>query len=122
MFYMLFFIIILAAFGVMKSQNTIVVQKNPHIGMLNAEGGARGQVLWLFLSQSLIVGFFGVLLGFGLGMLALAYRNEFLHTMNRLTGIELFPASIYNFTELPALIEPRDIVLICGSALVICIL
>ncbi|HYV25948.1 MAG TPA: ABC transporter permease, partial [Candidatus Eisenbacteria bacterium] len=71
---------------------------------------------------SLIVGFSGVVLGFGLGMLALSYRNEFLHTMNRLTGIELFPASIYNFTELPALIDPRDIGLICGSALVICIL
>jgi lipoprotein-releasing system permease protein len=55
-------------------------------------------------------------------MLALAYRNEFLHFMNRLTGIELFPASIYAFTELPSLIDPRDIAVICGSALVICVL
>jgi len=122
MFYLLFFIMIVAAFGIMNSQITFVVQKTREIGMLKALGAARGQVLWLFLSQSLIVGFSGVVLGFGLGMLALAYRNEFLHTMNRLTGIELFPASIYNFTELPALIDPRDIGLICGSALVICIL
>src|SRR5262245_54583778 len=118
MFYLLFFIMIVAAFGIMNSQITFVVQKTREIGMLKALGAAQGQVLWLCLSQSLIVGFFGVLLGFGLGMLALAYRNEFLHTMNRLTGIELFPASIYNFTELPALIEPKDIVVICGSALV----
>jgi lipoprotein-releasing system permease protein len=122
MFYLLFFIMIVAAFGIMNSQITFVVQKTREIGMLKALGAARGQVLWLFLSQSLIVGFSGVVLGFGLGMLALSYRNEFLHTMNRLTGIELFPASIYNFTELPALIDPRDIGLICGSALVICIL
>ena len=33
-----------------------------------------------------------------------AYRNEFLHFMHRATGIELFPASIYGFSELPALI------------------
>ena len=57
------------------------------------------------------MGAVGVLAGFGLGMLALAYRNEFLHFMNRLTGFELFPASIYGFSELPALIVPRDIVL-----------
>jgi lipoprotein-releasing system permease protein len=55
-------------------------------------------------------------------MLLLTYRNEFLHFMNRMTGLELFPAQIYAFTELPALIVPRDIVLICGSALVICVL
>jgi lipoprotein-releasing system permease protein len=34
----------------------------------------------------------------------------------------LFPASIYSFSELPALIMPADIALICGSALVICVL
>ena len=39
-----------------------------------------------------------------------------------LTGFELFPAKIYYFTELPAIIAPRDIILICGSALVICVL
>ena len=59
---------------------------------------------------------------FGLGMLALSYRNEFLRVMNRLTGFELFPAKIYYFSELPAIIMPRDIILICGSALIICVL
>jgi lipoprotein-releasing system permease protein len=34
----------------------------------------------------------------------------------------LFPASIYGFTELPALIVPHDIILICGSAWIICVL
>jgi lipoprotein-releasing system permease protein len=90
--------------------------------MLKALGGTRGQVLWLFLSQSLVVGVAGVVIGFALGMLAVSYRNEFLHVMNNLTGFELFPASIYYFSELPALIIPRDIVVICGSALVICVL
>ena len=64
----------------------------------------------------------GDLAGYGLGMLALAYRNEFLHFMNRLTGFELFPASIYGFQELPALIIRKDILLICGSAWIVCIL
>jgi lipoprotein-releasing system permease protein len=122
MFYLLFFIMIVAAFGIMNSLITFVVQKTREIGVLKALGATRGQVLWLFLSQSLMVGVVGVLTGFGLGMLALHYRNEFLRFMNRMTGFELFPASIYSFSELPALIMPADIALICGSALVICVL
>src|SRR3954470_1450254 len=122
MFYLLFFIMIVAAFGIMNSLITFVVQKTREIGMLKALGGTRGQVLWLFLSQSLTVGVAGVITGFGLGMLALHYRNEFVRFMNRMTGFELFPAKIYYFSELPALIVPGDIIRICGSALVICLL
>jgi lipoprotein-releasing system permease protein len=122
MFYLLIFIVIVAAFGIMNSQITFVVQKTREIGMLRALGATGRQVRWLFLSQSLIIGSIGVTGGFFLGMLALGYRNEFLHFMNRMTGLELFPAQIYAFTELPALIVPRDIVFVCGSALVICVL
>jgi lipoprotein-releasing system permease protein len=122
MFYLLFFIMIVAAFGIMNSLITFTVQKTREIGALKALGAARRQVMGLFLSQSLVVGVVGVVSGFALGMVALRYRNEFLHVMNRLTGLELFPASIYSFTELPALIMPADIALICGSALVICVL
>jgi len=85
-------------------------------------GAARAQVLWLFLSQGLVVGLVGVMTGFVLSMLAVSYRNEFLHFMRKSTGLELFPASIYGFTELPALIVPGDIALICGSALLMCVL
>ena len=122
MFYLLFFIMIVAAFGIMSALITFVVQKTREIGMLKALGASSGQVMCLFLSQSILVGIVGVLTGFGLGMLALRYRNEFLHVMNRATGFELFPAKIYGFSELPAMIVSRDIALICGSALVICLL
>ncbi|HEV8492486.1 MAG TPA: ABC transporter permease, partial [Candidatus Angelobacter sp.] len=120
MFYLLFFIMIVAALCILSALITFVVQKTREIGMLKALGATDLQVAGLFLSQSGFVGTVGVFAGLGLGMLALSYRNEFLHFMNRMTGFELFPASIYGFSELPSLIVPRDIVLICGSALVIC--
>ncbi len=122
MYYLLFFIVLVAAFGITSALITFVVQKTREIGMLKALGGTSGQVMWLFLSQSLMVGVLGVVAGYGLGMLAVTYRNEFLHFMRRVTGFELFPASIYNFTELPALIVPRDIIVICGGSLLICLL
>jgi lipoprotein-releasing system permease protein len=122
MFYLLFFIMIVAALCILSAQITFVVQKTREIGMLKALGATDVQVAGLFLSQSGFIGVVGVASGLGLAMLALAYRNEFLHFMNRLTGFELFPPSIYMFNQLPALILPRDVIIICGSALFICLL
>jgi lipoprotein-releasing system permease protein len=122
MFYILFFIIIVAAFGITSALITFVVQKTREIGVLKALGSSNAQIMWIFLSQSLFVGIVGVLAGFGLGILAVSYRNEFLFFLRRVTGFELFPARIYNFNQLPALLDARDIALICGGSLVICLL
>jgi lipoprotein-releasing system permease protein len=122
MFYLLFFIVIVAALCILSAQITFVVQKTREIGMLKALGATNLQISGVFLAQSAIIGVLGVLAGYGLGILALTYRNEFLHFMNHWTGFELFPASIYGFSALPAVIDVRDIVLICGSSFVICIL
>jgi lipoprotein-releasing system permease protein len=122
MFYLLFFIMIVAALCILSALITFVVQKTREIGMLKALGATDLQVAGLFLSQSGFVAVIGVLAGFGLGMLALTYRNQFLDFMNRMTGFELFPASVYGFNKLPALIVPGDIWLICGSAFLICLL
>ncbi|HEV2437473.1 MAG TPA: ABC transporter permease [Verrucomicrobiae bacterium] len=122
MFYLLFFIVIVAALCILSAQITFVVQKTREIGMLKALGATNLQISGVFLTQSAIIGVLGVLAGYGLGILALAYRNEFLQFMNHWTGFELFPASIYGFNALPAVIDIRDIVLICGSSFIICIL
>lgn len=122
MFYLLFFIVLVAALCILSAQITFVVQKTREIGMLKALGASNLQISGIFLGQSAIIGLIGVAAGFGLGMLALAYRNEFLHFMNRVTGFELFPASVYGFGELPALIMPHDVSIICISSFIICII
>jgi lipoprotein-releasing system permease protein len=122
MFIVLFSIMVVAAFGITSTLITFVVQKTREIGMLKALGATNQQVAVIFLSQSAVVGVIGVSAGYGLGMLALAYRNEFLEFLRRTLDFELFPAEIYTFNQLPALIVPGDILLICGSAFVICLL
>ena len=122
MFYLLFFIMIVAAFGIMSAQITFVVQKTREIGMLKALGASRFQIMWVFLSQSLMVGVMGVLAGFGLGILAVSYRNEFLFLMRKLLKFEIFPERLYMFSKIPAVIVPQDVALICGASLIICIL
>jgi lipoprotein-releasing system permease protein len=122
MFVVLTFIMVVAALCIMSALITFVVQKTREIGMLKAIGATRWQIGCLFLGQSAAIGFIGVALGYGTGLLLLAYRNEFLHFMRRLTGFELFPESIYMFSDLPALIVGPDIALICASSFLICLL
>ena len=122
MFYLLFFVMIVAAFGITSSQITFVVQKTPEIGTLNALGATGGQIMRVFLSQSFVVAVLGLAFGFGLGLLALYFRNEFLVFMRDLTSFEIFPASIYGFQALPAEIVTGDLVKIGIGSFIICIL
>jgi len=122
MFVVLFVIMIVAAFGITGTLIAFVFQKTREIGILKALGATNIQIAWLFFSQSVMVGLSGVVGGLIFGKVLLSYRNEFLHFMNRVTGINLFPSSVYVFNELPALVNLSDVSLICGSALVLCIL
>src|SRR5206468_11681702 len=106
MLYILFFIVLVAAFGITCTLITFIVMKTREIGLMKALGASGRQVTWVFLGQSLIVSVLGVRAGLGLGLLAIHYRNEFLTVMRRVTGFQLFPADIYGFSQLPALIMP----------------
>lgn len=122
MLYILFFIVVVAAFGITCTLITFVVMKTGEIGLLKAVGATNRQVMFVFLAQSLIISISGIIIGVAAGILAITYRNEFLALMRKLTGLELFPASIYGFSQLPALVVPGDVLIICGGSLIICLL
>jgi lipoprotein-releasing system permease protein len=120
--FLLFFIVLVAAFGITSSMITFVVQKTREIGMLKALGASSRQVVWVFMSQSVFVGVLGVSIGLALGLTAIEYRNEFLAFMNETMEFSLFPANIYGFAELPAIVDPTDLWIICGGSLIFCVM
>ncbi len=120
--YILFFIVLVAAFGITCTLITFVMMKTRDIGVMKALGATRGQVMSIFLGQSLIVSVLGILGGLAAGLALIAYRNPFLGLMRKWTGYELFPHKIYGFSQLPAMVVPGDVLIICGGSLVICLL
>jgi lipoprotein-releasing system permease protein len=120
MFFILLFIIVVAAFGIMNTLITVTVQKTREIGILKALGARTGQIVWVFLAQGMVVGFFGNLSGLAMGMALVQYRNEFKDWLAQTLGIQIFPADVYQFSKIPAEVVPGDVGIICVSAFLIC--
>ena len=120
MFFLLFFIVVVAAFGIMNTLITVTVQKTREIGIMKAIGANIWQIVWVFLGQGMVVGLFGTLTGLGLGMTLIRYRNEFSHWLASTLHIEIFPREVYQFSQIPAEVVPHDVAIICVSAFVIC--
>src|SRR5260370_32725073 len=91
MFFLLFFIVVVAAFGIMSTLITVTVQKRREIGIVKALGANISQIIWVFLGQGTVVGLFGTLTALGLGMTLIRYRNEFSHSLASTFHVEIFP-------------------------------
>lgn len=120
MFFLLMFIILVAAFGIMNTLITVTVQKTREIGVLKALGARTWQIVSVFLVQGMVVGVIGVASGLVLGMTLIRWRNEVSQWLASVLGVEIFPRSVYQFNEIPAEIVPTDVALICISAFIIC--
>ncbi len=122
MFIILTIAIVVAAFCIMNTQITTTVQKTREIGIMKALGARTTQIIGVFFAQGIVIGVFGTLAGLGLGVGFVALRNDVSRFLATVFGIEVFPASIYQFSEIPAAIVPQDLVIICSSAFIICAL
>ncbi len=122
MFFLLIFITIVAAFGITNTLITLTVQKTREIGLLKALGFPSGSIMRVFFWQGWIEGVIGTVLGIGMGLWVLAYRNDLMMWLSNRFGWELFPKELYHLSEIPASTSLFDIILIAVSVMVICTL
>jgi lipoprotein-releasing system permease protein len=120
MFFLLLFIILVAAFGIMNTLITVTVQKTREIGIMKALGAQTVQIIGVFMAQGVVVGIFGTLTGLITGITLVQYRNQVSDWLAATLGVEVFPRSVYQFSEIPAEVIPKDVAIICISAFVIC--
>ncbi len=122
MYFVLFIIVIVAAFCVMNTMITVTVQKRREIGIISALGSRIGQIMWVFLTQGMIVGALGSIGGLGLGLVVVFFRNDIRRVIADLTGREIFSQAIYGLAEIPAKVVPHDVAIICLGAFGLCTL
>jgi lipoprotein-releasing system permease protein len=118
-FFLLTFIIIVAAFSVTSSLLIAVVRKTREIGLLGALGGKPRHVAACFCFQGWLIGCAGTLVGLGLGFTALYFRNDIVRGFTELTGSQEVLVRFYQFSRLPAYTAPSDITMIVVCSIVI---
>ncbi|MFQ5764555.1 MAG: lipoprotein-releasing ABC transporter permease subunit [Rhodospirillales bacterium] len=110
MFLILTLIIVVAAFNIISSLIMLVKDKGRDIAILRTMGATRGTIMRIFFIAGASVGTIGTLAGFGLG-LAFADNIETIRQwIQGLTGSELFAAEIYFLSQLPAVVDPAEVV------------
>ena len=119
-FFLLIFIVLVAAFSITNTLITTVIQKTKEIGLLKAMGASSGTVMRIFILQGFFVGMIGTAAGMVLGFLVVRYRMLILKTLRVVTGQEIFPAEMYYFNELPAQIIMTDLIWIALISVVLC--
>lgn len=118
-FFLLTFIIIVAAFSVTSSLLIAVVRKTREIGLLGALGAKPRQVAACFCFQGWLIGCVGTLVGLGLGYAALYFRNDIVRGFTELTGSQEVLVRFYQFSRLPAHTSQSDITMIVMCSIAI---
>jgi len=117
-FFLMTFIILVAAFSITSSLLMSVVRKTREIGLLGAMGGRARDVALCFCTQGLVLGSAGTALGLTLGFTLLHYRDNLVHFIARLSvGQETF-VKFYQFSALPAHTVTGDVVSIIIFSLI----
>lgn len=120
MFFLLIFIVLVAAFSITNTLITSVYKKTREIGLLKALGASSGFCMRVFVYQGMLVGVIGSLIGTLLGVLVIHFRNNILDFASKIAGHDLFPKEFYYFDGLPAKIVAGDVILIVVVSILLC--
>jgi lipoprotein-releasing system permease protein len=110
------FIVLLGGFIILATLTLTVVEKTRDIGVLNALGASRRGILSMFLTNGLLIGVIGSILGLVLGWLFTSNVNAVKDFLDQQLGIKIFPPDIYLFREIPTVWSWPTVAWIAGGS------
>ncbi len=122
MFFILLLVVAVAAFNIVSTLVMAVKDKQPDIAILRTMGARPASVLAVFATQGTVIGLVGTLGGVALGVLLAVNLETLVHGLERLLGTRFMDASVYLMSDLPARVERGDVLLIAGTAFLLCCL
>lgn len=119
---LLFLIIAVAGFGILAIFFMMVIEKTRDIGILKSLGVSGFGVMQIFLYYGLALGLLGSGLGLILGILFVRNINTLASWLSQIMGHDVFNPEVYNFYEVPAIIEPWTVIWIVVGSILIAVL
>lgn len=113
-YFILMLIVIVAILNIIGSMTMIVIQKRRDIGALMAIGYTTSHIRYIFLTQGVMIGMIGCVLGGSIG-LTLSWLQK-TYGLVKLAGAENFIIQAY-----PISIQPLDVISVLFVSLFLCI-
>jgi lipoprotein-releasing system permease protein len=117
MFLILSLIILVAAFNILSGQIMLVKGKGRDIAVLRTMGATRGMVLRIFFMSGASIGVIGTVLGFALGLVFTENIQSIQHGLESLMGTDLWNAEVRFLSQIPAIIDWREVAEVVAMAL-----
>ena len=122
LFVILLIIVGVAAFNIVSTLVMIVKEKQADIALLRTLGASPGGILRTFAVQGVIIGLVGTAAGALLGIALADNVESLVRAVESAFGVEFMDARVYFMTDLPAHVEPMDVLRVCGTAFALCAL
>jgi lipoprotein-releasing system permease protein len=122
MFLILTMIIIVAGFNIISGMIMLVKDKTRDIAILRTMGAARGTILRVFLMSGSVIGVSGTMMGWIIGVIFCWNIETIRQFLIWVTGVNLFPETLYFLSKLPAKMDVGEIALVVTISLTLTIL
>ncbi|MEW6591880.1 MAG: lipoprotein-releasing ABC transporter permease subunit [Pseudomonadota bacterium] len=119
MFLILLLIVAVAAFNIVSTLVMAVTDKQSDIAILRTLGAKPGSIMKIFIVQGTFIGVFGTVLGVAGGVTLALNLETVVPFIERLAGMDLFPADVYYINELPSKLDWSEVGLIAGMSFLI---
>jgi len=116
---LIFMIVAIAAFNVVSMLMMSVIDKRKDIAILQTLGLSRAQVVWLFLTQGMMIGLLGICIGVVLGVTGCYWVADLVSWVESLMGVAFLNTEVYPIDYVPVDMRWTDVAVICSIALVL---
>lgn len=109
MFVILFLIVAVGVFNVVSTLVMVVTDKQADIAILRTLGLSPRQVMGIFMTQGMIIGFVGVLMGILAGVCLSLNVETIVPAIERFFHVQFLSPQVYYISQLPSHLEWRDV-------------
>ncbi|HEY8510253.1 MAG TPA: lipoprotein-releasing ABC transporter permease subunit [Steroidobacteraceae bacterium] len=115
----LLLIVAVAAFNIVAMLVMVVTDKRTDIAILRTFGASPRSVMGVFVTQGLVIGWFGVILGAILGIVISLNVDVIVPALQQTFGFQIMDPNVFYITDLPSNLEWTNVVTISTIALVL---
>ncbi len=115
----LMMIVGVATFNIVSMLVMVVTDKRTDIAIIRTIGASPRSILGIFITQGLVIGWAGVLLGVTLGLTVALNVDTLVPFLEHTFHFQIFDAEVYYMPRIPSDVHWSNVVIIGGSALLL---